>query len=43
MKSPKTNEIVESKEYSFSKPELSQAQSHRLGRDVFEMARRAPE
>jgi hypothetical protein len=42
VKSPKTNELVETKEYSFSKPQLSQAQSHRLGRDVFEIARRAP-
>lgn len=43
VKSPKTDEIVESKEYTYSKPELSQAQSHRMGRDLFEMARRAPE
>jgi len=43
VKSPKTNELVETKEYTFSKPQLSQAQSHRLGRDMFEIARRAPE
>lgn len=43
VKSPKTNDIVESREYSFSKPEVSQAQSHRMGRDVTEIARRSPE
>jgi hypothetical protein len=43
VKSPKTNDIVESREYTFSKPEVSQGQSHRMGRDVFEIARRSPE
>jgi hypothetical protein len=43
VKSAKTKEIVESREYSFSKPQVSQAQSHRMGRDVTEIARRAPE
>jgi len=43
VKSPKTNDIVESREYSYSKPALSQAQSHKMGRDVTEIARRSPE
>jgi hypothetical protein len=43
VKSPKTNEIVESREYSFSKPQVSQAQTHKMGHDVTEIARRAPE
>jgi hypothetical protein len=43
LKSPRTNEIVESREYTFSKPEVSQAKSHKMGRDVAEMARRAPD
>ena len=43
VKSPVTNDIVESKEYTFSKPELSQGQSRKIGHDVFEIARRSPE
>jgi hypothetical protein len=43
VKAPKTNEIIESKEYPFSKPSVSAAQSKKMGRDVVEMARRAPE
>jgi hypothetical protein len=43
LKSPKTSEVVESKEYEFSKPSPSHGQAQRMGKDVFEMARRAPE
>ena len=42
VKSPKTNEIVESREYSFSKPEPSSGQSKKMGHDVVERAKRAP-
>src|SRR5690348_5676258 len=42
VKSPKTNEIVESREYSFGKPEPSSGQSKKMGHDVVEMAKRAP-
>lgn len=41
IKSPKTNEIVESKEYS-TKPDPSVGQSKKMGHDLVEMARRAP-
>jgi hypothetical protein len=41
--SAKTKELVESKEYTFSKPDASQAQSRKMGHDVFEIARRTPE
>jgi hypothetical protein len=43
LKSPKTSDIVESREYTFSKPSVSQAQSNKMGREVTEMASRAPE
>jgi hypothetical protein len=43
LKSPKTNELVESREFTFSKPDVSQARSRKMGHDVAEMARRAPE
>jgi hypothetical protein len=43
LRSPKTSDIVESREYTFSKPSVSQAQSNKMGREVTEMARRAPE
>jgi hypothetical protein len=43
VKSPKTDEVIESREYTFYKPTPSQAQSHKMGRDVTEIARRAPE
>jgi hypothetical protein len=43
LKSPANNEIVESREYSFSKPSVSAAQSRKMGREVTEMAQRAPE
>jgi hypothetical protein len=43
LKSPKTSEVVESKEYEFAKPNVSHGMSQKMGRDVFEMARRAPE
>jgi hypothetical protein len=43
LKSPKTSDIVESREYTFSKPSVSQGQSNKMGREVTEMARRAPE
>jgi hypothetical protein len=43
VKSPQTKDTLESKEYSFSKPSVSEAQSHRMGRDVAEIARRAPD
>jgi hypothetical protein len=43
LKSPKTNDVVESREFTFSKPDVSQAKSHKMGHDVAEMARRAPE
>ena len=42
LKSPQTQEIVESREYTFSKPSVSQAQSNRMGREVTDMAQRAP-
>jgi hypothetical protein len=43
LKSPKTNDIVESRDYTFNKPEPSQNQSKKMGRDVTEIARRSPE
>jgi hypothetical protein len=43
LKSPKTSDVVESREYTFSKPSVSQAQSSKMGREVAEMARRAPD
>jgi hypothetical protein len=43
LKSPNNQEIVESKEYTFYKPTVSQGQSNRMGREVTEMAGRAPE
>jgi hypothetical protein len=43
LKSPTNNEIVESREYTFNKPSVSAAQSRKMGRDVTEMAQRAPE
>jgi hypothetical protein len=43
LKSPKTQDIVESREYTFSKPTPSQNQANRMGREVTEMAQRAPE
>jgi hypothetical protein len=43
VKSPKTGDIVESRDYTFNKPEPSQNQSKKMGHDVTEIARRAPE
>jgi hypothetical protein len=43
LKSPRSGDIVESREYTFSKPTVSAAQSKRMGREVTEMAQRAPE
>src|SRR5689334_16743298 len=43
VKSPKTNEIVESREYSFAKPQVSSGMSHKMGHDVVEIAKRSPE
>jgi hypothetical protein len=43
LKSPKNDEIIESREYSFSKPTVSDGQANKMGREVTEMAGRAPE
>jgi hypothetical protein len=43
VKSPVTSDVVESKEYTFNKPEPSQGMSRKMGHDVFEIARRSPE
>jgi hypothetical protein len=43
VKSPKTGDIVESRDYTSAKPQPSQAMSHKMGHDVTEIARRAPE
>ncbi len=43
VKSPKTSDVVESREYTFYKPTASSAQGKKMGRDVCEMAQRAPE
>jgi hypothetical protein len=43
VKSPKTNDIVESREYSFPKPQVSSGMSHKMGHDVVEIAKRSPE
>jgi hypothetical protein len=43
VKSPKTNELVESKEYVLAKPDVSKGQARKMGHDLFEIARRAPE
>jgi hypothetical protein len=43
VKSPKTKEIIEQREYTYSKPSVSQAQANRMGREVAAMARRVPE
>jgi hypothetical protein len=43
LKSPKTSDIVESREFTFAKPQVSAAKSRKMGHDVAEMARRAPE
>jgi ABC-type sugar transport system substrate-binding protein len=42
VKSPKSGEVVEQKEYKFSKASATQAQSDRMGREVSEIVRRAP-
>jgi hypothetical protein len=43
VKSPKTSEVVESREYSFAKPQVSAGMSKKMGHDVGEIAKRAPE
>jgi hypothetical protein len=43
VKSPKTNDIVESREYSFAKPTVSSGMAKKMGHDVGEIAKRAPE
>jgi hypothetical protein len=43
VKSPKTKEVVEQREYTFGKPSVSQAQANRMGREVAAMAKRVPE
>ena len=43
LKSPRSGEIVESREYTFAKPTVSSALANRMGREVTEMAQRAPE
>jgi hypothetical protein len=43
VKSQKDGEVVESREFPFSKPTPSQAQGDKMGRAVAEIARRAPE
>jgi hypothetical protein len=43
LKSPKSDEIIESREYSFAKPTVSAGMSNKMGHDVTEMAGRAPE
>jgi hypothetical protein len=42
VKSPKDGEIIESREFPFSKPTPSQSQGDRMGAAVVDMARRAP-
>jgi hypothetical protein len=42
IKSSKTGELVESREYLLSKPTISRAQADRMGREVTDMARRVP-
>jgi hypothetical protein len=43
VKSARTNEIVESREYTFAKPQVSAGMSKKMGHDVGEIAKRAPE
>src|SRR5262245_52043236 len=43
LKSPRTHEIAESREYTFAKPNVSAGMSKKMGREVTEMAGRAPE
>jgi hypothetical protein len=43
VKSPKTNEIVDSREYAFAKPQVSAGMSKKMGSYVGEIAKRAPE
>lgn len=43
LKSPRSDEIVESREYSFAKPKVSAGQAGKMGREVTEMVGRAPE
>jgi hypothetical protein len=43
LKSPKTNEIVESREYKFAKPQVSSGMAKKMGHDVTEIAMRSPE
>jgi hypothetical protein len=43
VKSPRTDEIVESREYAFAKPNVSAGMSSKMGREVTEMVSRAPE
>jgi hypothetical protein len=43
VKSPRTGDVVESREYTFQKPSPSGPQSRKMGHDVTEIARRAPE
>jgi hypothetical protein len=42
VKSAKTGEVAEQREYKYSKPSMSSAQSKKIGHDVVEMVRRAP-
>jgi hypothetical protein len=43
VKSPKSGEIVESREYKFAKPSVSSGMAKKMGHDVGEIAKRAPE
>jgi hypothetical protein len=43
VKSPKTDELVQSKEYTFAKPNVSHGMSQKMGHDLTEIARRSPE
>jgi hypothetical protein len=43
LKSPKTQDVVESHEYTFAKPKVSAGMSKKMGREVCAMAVRAPE
>jgi hypothetical protein len=43
VKSPKNDEIIESREYAYSKPNASGGQADRMGRDIVAIAQRAPQ
>jgi hypothetical protein len=42
VKAAQSGEVLEQREYPYSKPSLSQGQTNKLGREVAEMVRRAP-